>query len=334
MTGDEVERWAAERAPELRDRAEADAVAVLRDALVAAALGERRDDAAASLSRQRQRQRPTAVRAAPGGHLLWAYCVLRAGDPHPEDAAGVDESGRVERIEAAGLAALVSRVPRAEFGEEPLRRNLNDLAWLERAARAHESVLDQTLAASNIVPLRLCTVYDSDDSVRQMLARERGAFVQALDHLAGREEWSVKVLIDPGLLAEEARAYCDDARRLEPDTDSGGGAAYMLRRRAERQVREVGDTLAAQVADQVHTRLEELALDAVRRSPQNRDLSGHEGDMVLNAAYLVEADSVEELQRVAAGLQSEHRALGTRVDLTGPWPPYNFVPGGGTAAIT
>jgi hypothetical protein len=332
MSDDDVARWAAERAPELRARAEADAVAVLRDALLAAALGERRDHAPASSSRERQR--PRAARAAPAGQLLWAYCVLRAGDPHPEDAAGVDESGRVERIEAAGLAALVSRVPRAEFGEEPLRRNLNDLAWLERAARAHESVLDQTLAASNIVPLRLCTIYENDDSVRQMLARERGAFVQALDHLAGREEWSVKVLIDPGLLAEEARAYCDDARRLEPDIDdSGGGAAYMLRRRAERQVREVGDTLAAQVADQVHTRLEELALDAVRRSPQNRDLSGHEGDMVLNAAYLVEADRVEELQRVAAGLQSEHRALGTRVELTGPWPPYNFVPGGGTAAI-
>ena len=55
--------------------------------------------------------------------------------------------------------------------------------------------------------------------------------------------------------------------------------------------------------------------------------------MVLNAAYLVEAERVERLREAAAELEAEHASLGTQIDVTGPWPPYNFVPGGGTAAI-
>jgi Gas vesicle synthesis protein GvpL/GvpF len=316
---DELARWAAERAPALRARAEAEAVAALRDALVAAALEERRP--AAPVPEQRSEPEP--------GELLWAYCVLSAGDPRPASLEGVASTGKVETVEAAGLAALVSRVPRAEFGEEPLRDNLNDLAWLEGVARAHESVLDAVLADATIVPLRLCTLYESEDGVRRMLEREAQALRGALELLAGREEWSAKLLVDPDKLAGEARARSDRAQILEDELEGrGGGGEYMLRRRIERHTREAAGSLARELAAEVHARLEQPALAAVTRSPQNRDLSGHEGEMLLNAAYLVEAGRVVELRELAAELEAEHAALGARIELSGPWPPYNFVPAG------
>jgi hypothetical protein len=270
------------------------------------------------------------------GELLWAYCVLAAGDPAPLGAVGVGGDAAVERIEEAGLAALVSRVPVAEFGAQPLRENLNDLAWLERTARAHELVLDQALSLATIVPLRLCTLYESEDSGRQMLTRECDAFAHALEYLTGREEWGAKLLIDPDLLSREARAGSDEAAALEQDEQAhggGAGASYMLRRRVERQVREAAGRLAADLASVVHARLEDATLHAVTRPPQNRDLSRHEGEMILNAAYLVEADAVPELRALASSLEAEHAAFGARLELTGPWPPYNFVPGGDTATV-
>jgi hypothetical protein len=48
--------------------------------------------------------------------------------------------------------------------------------------------------------------------------------------------------------------------------------------------------------------------------------------MLLNAAYLVETTRVDELRDAAAELEARHAPLGARVQLTGPWPPYNFVP--------
>lgn len=321
---DELARWAAERAPELRAQAEAEAVAVLRDALVGAALGKRKPGPAAKAQAARRR------RAAPGNDLVWAYCVLPADAPTPAEAVGLDGSAPLGRVEAAGLAALVSNVPADEFGEDPLRENLNDLAWLERVARAHEAVLDDALASATIVPLRLCTLYESQQSVREMLAREREAFAHALEFLNGREEWAAKVLIDPERLAGEAQAAAKgDAEPSIP----GAGGAYLLGRRREREVRQASAALAAQVAERVHSVLEDSALEAVKRPPQNRDLSGHEGEMVLNAAYLVEKDRVDELRSLASELEAEHARYGARVELTGPWPPYNFVPGGGTPTI-
>ena len=65
-----------------------------------------------------------------------------------------------------------------------------------------------------------------------------------------------------------------------------------------------------------------------RLPPQNRELSGHEGEMLLNAAYLVEAQRVADLRERAAELAERHAAVGARIELTGPWPPYNFVPDG------
>ena len=328
---DDLASWARERAPKLLARAEAEAVAALRDALIDAALAKR-GGGVSTRPPQRPAQTTPPARDAPAGDGLWAYCVLRAGEPVP--AGNGVSAGPLERIEAGDLAALVSRVPLNEFGAGPLRENLNDLAWLERVARAHEAVLDRALAQSTIVPLRLCTIYESEQSVREMLEREHDALAQALDALTGRQEWGVKLIVDEDRLAEEARSRSAEAAALEDELGARtGGGAYMLRRRLERHVREAVDALGAELAEQVHAELRASTSDAVVLPPQNPELSGHEGRMLLNGAYLVEAERVDGVRRLVSELEERHGALGTRIELTGPWPPYNFVSGGGTAAL-
>jgi hypothetical protein len=135
-------------------------------------------------------------------------------------------------------------------------------------------------------------------------------------------------------VADEARARSPESETLEAQlAQHSEGGAYMLRRRLERHVSEESQSLAAEIAHHVHARVQDWAVDAVTRPPQNRELSGHEGDMVLNAAYLVEADRVEGLRGLVGELETQHAALGARIELTGPWPPYNFVPSGGAGAL-
>jgi Gas vesicle synthesis protein GvpL/GvpF len=334
---DELGSWARARAPELLARAEAEAVAALRDALIDAALARRADTGGGATARPpRRRAAPEAAPASdgPAGEGLWAYCVLRAGEPLPDDVRGVDGAGKLERVEARGLAAVVSRVPLSEFGAAPLRENLNDLGWLERVARGHESVLERVLAGSTIVPLRLCTIYESEQGVRDMLEREHDSLAEALDALAGRQEWGVKLIADEDRLAEEARSRSSEATALEDELDArSGGGAYMLRRRLERHVREAVDSLGTDLADEVHAELQQRTRAAVVLPPQNPELSGHEGRMLLNAAYLVDSEQVGGLRDLVAELEDRHRALGARIELTGPWPPYNFLPGGHTAGL-
>jgi Gas vesicle synthesis protein GvpL/GvpF len=330
---DELDRWASTRAPDLLARAEAAAVEELKRALLKAALERHAARAEARPDEQRtaQRRRPDRGEAAgpatepdpaPTGDGIWAYCITRASDAPAVDGV---QGSQVERVEEGGLAVLVSRVPLSEFGEDALRRNLNDLDWLERVARDHEAVLERALEDGTIVPLRICTIFADERGAARMLAEQRSALDTALDVLDGRQEWGVKLTVDRAALEAAARDRAPDVSDEELEGRSAGGA-YMLRRRQERQLREAADRLAGGIAEDVHARLQDWATDAVVNPPQNPELSGHEGDMLLNAAYLVEAAKVERLHELVAELRERHRELGARLELTGPWPPYNFVP--------
>jgi Gas vesicle synthesis protein GvpL/GvpF len=322
---DDVSRWAAKRAPDLLARAEAEAVEELKRALLEAALGRTRATAPpppAPAPGESERSRRVEPAAAPAGDGLWAYCITRGGEPPAVDGV---HGGPVELVERDGLTAFVSPVPLAEFGEDPLRRNLNDLSWLERVARQHEAVLERALEGGTIVPLRICTIFADEQGVASMLGERRSALDTALDVLDGRQEWGVKLIVDRGALERAARASAPEGFEDEVEGRSAGGA-YMQRRRQERQLREIADRLAQDLAEDVHARLQDWATDAVVNPPQNPELSGHEGEMLLNAAYLVETAKVERLHELVVELRELHRGLGAQLELTGPWPPYNFVP--------
>ena len=308
---DDLERWAASRAGELVARAEAEAVAELKAALL---------EAATRRSSSQPRPEPETRPAVPTGHGVWAYCVARATDELAAGGPGVHEDGAVGWIREGELALLVSRVPLAEFGEEPLRRDLNDLGWLERVARAHEAAIERALEGATIVPLRLCTIFAGEDAAARMLAERAPALSGALDALDGRVEWSVKLLVD----RERLEASLRDPE--ETADEPGAGAAYLLMRREQRKLRDAADRRAAELAEDVHARLQDWADDARVRPPQNRELSGHEGDMVLNGAYLVERAKSDRLRELVAELQDQLAPSGARLELRGPFPPYNFVP--------
>jgi hypothetical protein len=326
----DLHEWAAERAPELIARAEAEAVAILRDALVAAAMPRQREP-----KPQRDPEPKPARPSEPvAGDLVWVYCVVPADVRPPRGVSGVDPRFPVERVAAAGLAAFVSRVPIAEFGADALRQNLNELDWLERVARAHEAVLDKVMPETVLVPLRLCTLYEDAQGVQRMLEKERTVLLKALESVAGRQEWALKLLIDPERLLAHAREQSSEAASMSAEVeDATEGGAYMLGRRLERHLREAADGIAQELVAEVRDQLESSGLEFVTRPPQNRDLSQHEGEMLMNVACLVDETGLERLRDLATSLGDEHEAIGARVELTGPWPPYNFVLDGDAATL-
>ncbi len=118
---DPLALWVAQRAPAVLVRAEEEAVTVLRDHLVRAALGQAARATPARNEQPAPREAPPDATSR-SGELLWAYGVIDAGAEVPlAEARGIDAPAPVERIEAAGVAALVSRVPRHIFDAEPLR---------------------------------------------------------------------------------------------------------------------------------------------------------------------------------------------------------------------
>ena len=216
-----IKALAAEAAPaviaDARSEAEASARALLAQQLTRALLRE----AESIISPRRDSPEPfpeVALKASagesapplPSGQArrsalgLYLYGIVRASVRITGDLPGVDRDQRVFLLEGNELAAIVSSVSLEEFGEEQLRENLNEVAWLEDKARAHESVLEDLIASATVVPTRLCTIFRDEKQVREMMAREGPALVEALDRLEGKSEWGVKVFAEPGALERAA----------------------------------------------------------------------------------------------------------------------------------
>lgn len=245
---------------------------------------------------------------------LYFYAICRGVSV--EDLAGqvgiADAALRL--VEQDGLVAVVSEVDLDEFGEDGLRRNLEDLAWLETVALAHDRVTRLVAERAPTAPLRLATVFRGEDSLREQLTQWHDSAELALDRIEGRSEWSVKVYVDP-----QARVAAEESESAE---GVGAGKAYLLRRRAATQRREVLAQQDAEVADAIHASLEAGVVAGRRLTPQDRRLTGHTGEMVLNGAYLVDQDRADAFKDLVERTTGEHP--GVRVEVGGPWPPYSF----------
>jgi hypothetical protein len=253
----------------------------------------------------------------------YAYCVVPTGEaPGLEVPAAIDPAFGLELVSSGELSAVTSCVRLEEFGTEALKCNLEDLAWVERVARAHDAVVRQALVAGAVVPLRLCTIFADEASVRAMLGRERAPLLDALRRLRGREEWSVKMLADPQALRAMVRERDTVASGAGADT---AGRAFFARKKVERTVHEESRALAQAAAEDAYARLREHAAAAVALPPQSRELSRRSGEMVLNAAYLVDRDHAAEFAALAERLGDRARGTAIELELSGPWAPYNFV---------
>ena len=316
-----LEAFAAERAPELVAEAQAEALAKVRSMLaesMAQSLLHRAGDHLARGATGRSTTHPgttrTARKAAPTRE------TKREAPQSPTSAP--PRANRPARQSPEEQAFYVYGVAREE--EAQLHENLNDVDWLEDKARAHERVLDEALARTTVVPMRLCTIYSSASQVQEMLSREHEVLADALRRLKGKTEWGVKLLADPEAL-EQAASREAEARLEEEGTAASTGAAYMREKAREARVREAADQIAETWAQGAHERLAEAASEALLNPLQNPEVSGHTGEMLLNGVYLVDDEDEDRFRRVVDELSEEYSRVGAKVELTGPWPPYNFV---------
>ena len=259
---------------------------------------------------------------------IWVYAITERVDLTPLTQIKGVGGRQVHTVEAAGLTAVAEDVGMAEFGEEALRRNLEDLDWLETTARAHHGVIDAVAQQGPLVPMRLATVYSGDELITAMLTEQSADFRSALRRISGHLEWGVKVYAERQPEASDESAGATTASR----PGDGAGTAYLQRRRnqlaAQKNARR--ETLAS--AELIHAELSRYADETRVHAPQAPQLTGIKAPMILNAAYLLDSARGEDFAAAVAGLADQHPGL--RLELTGPWPPYSFAGTGGEGALT
>jgi hypothetical protein len=178
----------------------------------------------------------------------------------------------------------------------------------QQAVVEHGRVVSSCFERTTVLPFRFGTVFENDDALRRSVRSNRKQFLASVDRLRGKAEMHLKVVVKDGSLRE--------ALNIELPNTVGGAYLTVLREKAFRQRERQTKVraLSTQVNKMFHPLEEEV-------SCRKNDA----GSMMLDIAHLIDHKSIEKYQNRFNSAASQLK--GCELVLSGPWPPYHFMPG-------
>ena len=234
--------------------------------------------------------------------MAWyAYCIT-------EQAAFLNGARARRPVTLSNLHGInnspVLAYPSGEFAvivsDYPARGGLDQKAVLD-----HARVVSECFRNTTVLPFRFGTVFENDEALRRAVRANRRAFTESVSRLKGKSEMHLKLVVHDGEALREAAL----------PTTVGGEYLTKLRERAARQRERQSKarSLSVQVHKLFHPLDEEVSCKKVET-----------GGFAIDIAHLIDSDSIEVYQNrytVAA-----RQLSGCRLVLSGPWPPYHFMP--------
>lgn len=250
----------------------------------------------------------------------YLYCLVRgAGEPSLAGAPpGLPGLSPLRTLDVgAGLWLVAASAPLSEYGSAEIQRQLSDLSWVSDRALAHEAVIEHFGGTGAVLPMKLFTLFASDERAIANVRENRERLDGVLDRVDDRVEWGVRIRLDDARAREVLAAEARESGR------QSSGTAFLLRKKLEQDAsRELAGRLRAEM-DAVFTELATGASEAVRREPAASPESG--GRLLLDAAFLVPTQGSAEFEAIVERCAARLTPRACDVTLTGPWPPYNFI---------
>lgn len=238
------------------------------------------------------------------------YCIFETQGEAPVQLPVGMDGEPVSLVQAKGLSAAVSRGMAGVAGEHP---GVAQLLAYERVVEA----FDRQRA---VLPMRYGCLLPGEAEVRALLHQNHRAYGAALRDLEGRTELGIRIALEPG---GTGAADLADPPGMPPDL---GGRTYLEQRQryyaavdgSARRQKAVGERCRAALSGLfVRCKAE---VPAAAHPLFKRPL--------LSLYFLVEREKVDAFRQV---FQTLDRQVEAKMLLSGPWPPYNFVPQKGGA---
>jgi hypothetical protein len=120
-------------------------------------------------------------------------------------------------------------------------------------------------------------------------------------------------------------AFSPSIAALEADAAAAAspGQGYLLTRKLEAARKDELRRVAGSVATTAFADLASRSLESVQEPPP-KSTSDQTGAAILNAAFLVAHDRVDDFRSAVTAFVRDYERRGFRVEFTGPWPPYHF----------
>jgi len=216
----------------------------------------------------------------------------------------------MEGIQGVNGAPVLS-YPSGEFAVvvSEYDRTLNGEKLEEKTVLEHARVVSVCFRTGTVLPFRFGTIFETDDALRQAVRANRRAFGVSVNRLRGKAEMHLKVLIRDLSLRDLA------ADMPLPETV---GREYLSRLKEKASKERERQTKARALSVQVHKLFNPLEEEI---SCKRVDSDG----MLIDIAHLIDSKSVEKYQNRYSSAAKQLKNC--ELLISGPWPPYHFLPG-------
>jgi hypothetical protein len=244
------------------------------------------------------------------GNVIHAYGIVDAEAVEEIHVWGIGDAP-VFYVVAGPVAAVVSQLDPEGFSREEWGRHAEDPVWLGQVASRHDAVLQAVAETTDVLPLRLPALYEDFADLERALRADSDGYLAALDLVRDHLEWSVKV-------------FTGTAAVPVPEPRPSTGRDYLARKSQAASAKEEAARLRHGRVLDVHEALALSSTHATVNPPQDRALSGRDEPMLLNAAYLVPRAAKDSFLGLCEELADRVYAEGLVLEVSGPWPTYNF----------
>lgn len=254
----------------------------------------------------------------------YVYCAVLADGDATFSADGI-EGGQVGCHVRDGVGAIVQPVDSVYDSDDVTQVR----SWL----LDHQQVVDDAgQRFGTPLPFRFDTILKGDDAaVQGWLADHHDELMDALEWLAGRWEYRIRLEWDEASIADAVLEADDDLRELAERAESADeGTGFLLEKQYRQQLSERLEGERTAIEEQLYDELERHAVEIGRAGGASvLDEDEEEGGMetVADLSLLAEADREEAIGEVLERYAAEDAY---EVSYTGPWPPYSFAPEIGT----
>ncbi len=253
---------------------------------------------------------------------IYCYCIVKKTNAVISSYTGLDSRYNLSFITHKDISMVVSVVSSDEFSEVKLCDAVNDIKWLSQYAIEHEKIVETVKGQlSPVLPMKFCTIYKEEASIKLLLEKHYSAFLESLNYFNDKEEYGVKVYVEKNTFMKNMKSKMDYESKNENNDNSGRN--YLLRKKLEKENREAFITDVSHKIDTMVSFISEWSTESV----SNRIIETENKDMLMhNASYLIENIYIDKFFKLIKWLNDSYAKEGFELEISGPWPCYSFSP--------
>jgi len=263
---------------------------------------------------------------------LYLYCIREKTAAHSTFAIkGIEEKGEVFTIIFRDVEAVVSKVSLEEFSSEVIEKKTREyLNWIKEKALTHELVIEEAMSNKgeilSLIPMRFGTIFKEEATLKETLSNDYAKIAEVLERIRHKQEWSVKAYLQDKskferLIKKQNEMIIEKEKEI---ADLPEGLAFFMEEELKEIISGELEKELNELTEDLFVRLGKYAVDSSKGKILEKELTARDDPMVLNAAYLISEEKVEDFKNAFARLNQYVQPNGVYLEHSGPWPVYNF----------